>query len=61
MIELEDLNQFLQGELTDDYLYSGTLFLSGNPNRHWRSNENGDYIQDKFQLRSLSVTAGLRF
>jgi hypothetical protein len=62
MIESEDINQFLQGELTDDYLYSGTLFLSGNPNRHWRSNENGDYIQDKFQLRSnLSITAGLRF
>ena len=62
MIESEDINQFLQGELTDDYLYSGTLFLTGNPNRHWRSNETGEYIQDKFQLRSnLSVTAGLRF
>ena len=62
MIESEDINQFLSGTLTDDYLYSGTLFLTGDPNRHFRSNENGDYIQDKFQLRSnLSVTAGLRF
>ncbi|HTX16198.1 MAG TPA: carboxypeptidase-like regulatory domain-containing protein [Candidatus Baltobacteraceae bacterium] len=62
MIESEDINQFLSGTLTDDYLYSGTLFLSGNPNRHWRANENGDYIQDKFLLRpNLSITGGLRF
>ncbi|MGA9630258.1 MAG: TonB-dependent receptor [Candidatus Acidiferrales bacterium] len=62
MIESEDINQFLSGTLTDDYLYSGTLFLSGNPNRHWRSNETGEYIQDKFQLSpTLSITAGLRF
>ena len=26
-IESEDINQFLQGTLTDDYLYAGTLFL----------------------------------
>ena len=62
MIESEDINQFLTGTLTDDYLYSGTLFLTGNPNRYFRSNETGEYIQDKFQLRSnLSITAGLRF
>jgi Carboxypeptidase regulatory-like domain len=62
MIESESINQFLTGTLTDDYLYSGTLFLTGDPNRHWRSNESGEYVQDKFQLRSnLSVTAGLRF
>ena len=62
MIESEDINQFITGTLTNDYLYSGTLFLTGNPNRYFRANENGDYVQDKFQLRSnLSVTAGLRF
>jgi hypothetical protein len=62
MIESEDINQFLQGELTDDYLYAGTLYLSGNSNRYWRSSETGEYAQDKFQLRSnLSITAGLRF
>ncbi|MGD0963403.1 MAG: TonB-dependent receptor [Candidatus Acidiferrales bacterium] len=62
MIESEDINQFLAGTLTDDYLYSGTLFLTGNPNRYFRSNETGEYIQDKFQLRpNLSITAGLRF
>ena len=61
-IEAQDINQFLQGLLNDDYLYAGTQFLSGNPNRYWRANETGEYIQDKFQLRSsLSVTAGLRF
>ncbi len=61
-IEAQDINQFLQGELNNDYLYAGTLFLSGNPNRYWRANETGEYVQDKFQLRSnLSVTAGLRF
>jgi carboxypeptidase family protein len=61
-IEAQDINQFLQGLLNNDYLYAGTQFLSGNPNRYWRANETGEYIQDKFQLRpSLSVTAGLRF
>ena len=34
----------------------------GNPNRYWRTNETGEYIQDKFQMRSnLSITAGLRW
>ncbi len=62
MIDAQDINQFLQGELIDDYLYAGTIILSGNPNRYWRANETGEYLQDKFQLRSnLSVTAGLRF
>ena len=51
-IEAQDINQFLQGELNNDYLYAGTLFLSGNPNRYWRANETGEYVQDKFQLRS---------
>ena len=58
----EDINQFLQGELTNGYLNTATQFLSGNPNRYWRANETGEYIQDKYQMRSnLSVTAGLRF
>jgi carboxypeptidase family protein/TonB-dependent receptor-like protein len=58
----QDINQFLQGELFNDYLYTGTLFLAGNPNRYFRSNETGEYLQDKFQMRSnLTITAGLRF
>jgi hypothetical protein len=61
-IDGKTINQFLQGELVDDYLYAGTLFLSGNPNRYWRANETGEYVQDKFQLRpNLNITAGLRF
>jgi hypothetical protein len=61
-IETQDINQFLTGTLNNDYLYAGTLFLTGNPNRYWRANETGEYIQDKYQMRSnLSITAGLRF
>jgi hypothetical protein len=62
MITAQTANQFLQGKLFNDYLYAGTLFLSGNPNRYFRANETGEYIQDKFQFRSnLAITAGLRF
>jgi hypothetical protein len=62
MIESETINQFLQGRLTNDYIYTGTLFMSGDHNRYWRDKETGDYFQDKFQLRSnLTITAGLRF
>jgi hypothetical protein len=61
-IESQTINQFLQGTLENDYLYAGTIELNGNPNRYWRSNESGEYIQDKYQMRSnLSVTAGVRF
>jgi hypothetical protein len=39
-----------------------TTFLQGDANRYYRSNENGAYVQDKFQLRpNLSISAGLRF
>src|ERR1700730_8332880 len=58
----QSVNQFLQGKLIDDYIYAGTLHLSGNPNRYWRANETGEYIQDKFQFKpNLNITAGLRF
>jgi hypothetical protein len=61
-IVTDDTNLFLQGELINGYLNTATQFLSGNPNRYWRANETGEYIQDKFQMRSnLSITAGLRF
>ena len=61
-IESQTINQFLQGQLEDDYLYAGTIVLNGNPNRYWRANETGEFIQDKYQMRSnLSITAGVRF
>jgi hypothetical protein len=62
MITSQSINQFLQGKLIDDYIYAGTLFMSGDPNRYFRAKETGEYFQDKFQLRSnLAITAGLRF
>lgn len=62
MIASESINQFLQGQLVNDYVYSGTIYLSGNPNRYWRARETGEYFQDKFQFRSnLTITAGVRF
>jgi Carboxypeptidase regulatory-like domain len=61
-IDVEDFNQFLTGTLTDAYNSAATQYLTGNPNRYWRANETGEYIQDKFQFRSnISITAGLRF
>lgn len=62
MIGSQSINQFIQGSLFNDYLYTSTLLLNGNPNRYFRSNETGEYLQDKFQMRSnLTITAGLRF
>jgi hypothetical protein len=62
MIASQSTNQFLQGALINDYVYAGTLFMSGNPNRYFRANETGEYVQDKFQFRSnLAITAGIRF
>jgi hypothetical protein len=64
MIGFADFSQFVQGmdtPYTSDGFIAST-FLQGNANRHYRANETGEYIQDKFQLRSnLSVTAGLRW
>ena len=42
--------------------FVATQFLQGDANRYYRSNENGTYVQDKFQIRpNLSISAGLRF
>ena len=64
MIGFADFSQFVQGLVTpyttDGFI--GTIFLQGNARRHYRANETGEYIQDKFQFRpNLSVTAGLRW
>jgi carboxypeptidase family protein len=64
MIGFTDFSQFVQG-LVSPYSVNGfvaTTFLTGNANRYYRAHETGEYIQDKFQLRSnLSVTFGLRW
>jgi hypothetical protein len=42
--------------------FVATQFLQGDANRYYRSNENGTYVQDKFQIRpNLSISYGLRF
>src|ERR1700683_635289 len=63
-IAFNDFSDFLQGE-AETYSANGfvtTNFLNGNANRHYRSRETGDYVADKFQIRTnLSVSLGLRF
>src|SRR5579864_7433689 len=62
MIAAQDFDTFMQGQLIDDYLYNITATINGNANRYWRARESGEYLQDKFQIRSnLTITAGLRF
>ncbi len=57
-----DTTQFLGGVLTPNYAYNISALLVGDPNRYYRANESGEYVQDKFQMRSnLSITAGLRW
>jgi hypothetical protein len=64
MIGFNTFADFLQG-LPITYTANGyitTNFLQGDANRYYRSNENGAYLQDKFQIRpNLSVSIGLRF
>ena len=64
MIGFNTFADFLQG-LPITYTANGyitTNFLQGDANRYYRSNENGAYLQDKFQIRpNLSVSVGLRF
>jgi hypothetical protein len=62
MIASSDFTNFMVGNLTPDNSYNITSLLVGNPNRYWRAKETGEYVQDKFQLRSnLGITAGVRF
>ncbi len=59
-----DFSYFLQGSPIT-YSADGfvtTAFLNGNANRYYRSRETGEYISDKYQIRSnLSISVGLRF
>jgi Carboxypeptidase regulatory-like domain len=55
-ISTTNFETFLQGSV------SSSNYLVGNANRYYRSNENGSYIQDKWQvLSNLSITAGVRY
>ncbi len=57
-----DFTSFVVGNLAPNYNFNITALLVGNPNRYWRANDSGEYVQDKFQMRSnLSITAGLRW
>jgi len=64
MVGFNDFSSFLQG-LPISYTANGfiaTTYLQGNANRYFRSNETGEFIQDKFQFTpNLSISAGLRF
>jgi len=64
MIGFPTWDSFLQGTPIN-YSANGfitTNFLQGDANRYYRSQENGWYLQDKFQFRpNLSFSAGLRF
>ncbi len=64
MIGFTDFSSFLQGApisyTADGFI--ATTFLQGDANRYYRSRETGEFIQDKFQIRTnLSISAGLRF
>ncbi len=63
-IAFNDFSDFLQGE-AETYSANGfvtTNFLNGNADRYYRSRETGEFISDKFQLRTnLSVSLGVRF
>jgi hypothetical protein len=64
IVGFADFSQFLQG-LDTPYSSNGFVassFLQGDANRYYRTNETGEFIQDKFQIRpNLSVSAGVRF
>jgi hypothetical protein len=52
----------VQGLVTTDDDFQTTSFLQGDANRYYRSNETGEYLQDKYQVKpSLSLTLGVRF
>jgi hypothetical protein len=63
MIAFPTFSDFLQGIVTPipGYNFNTTAYLVGNASRYYRANQMGEYIEDKFQIRSnLSLTFGLR-
>jgi hypothetical protein len=64
MIGFVNWDDFLTGSpityTADGFI--ATTFLQGDANRYYRSNDNGAFLQDKYQIRpNLSLSAGLRF
>jgi hypothetical protein len=63
-VGFSDFNSFLTGVPTT-YTATGFItstFLNGNANRYYRAPDTGEFIQDKYQIRSnLSISAGIRF
>ena len=64
VIAFPDFAAFLQG-IVATYTSDGfvtTTFMQGNANRYYRSSDTGEYLQDKFQIRTnLSLSLGVRF
>jgi hypothetical protein len=64
MIAFPTFSDFLQGLVTPipGYDFMTTSYLAGNASRYYRANQMGEYVEDKFQIRSnLSITLGVRF
>lgn len=63
MISAHNFVDFLMGSpLAQNDNFSTTVFLQGDANRYYRTNQVGTYVQDKFQvLPNLSISAGLRY
>jgi hypothetical protein len=62
-IATPDFTSLMVGDIApNNYDLNITALEVGNPNRYFRANESGEYVQDKFQMHSnLSITAGLRW
>jgi hypothetical protein len=64
MVAFSTFADFLQGVVTPTpgYSFNATALLAGNASRYYRANQSGEYVEDKFQIRSnLSLTLGLRW
>ncbi|MGC1903691.1 MAG: TonB-dependent receptor [Candidatus Acidiferrum sp.] len=66
LLDFDTFADFLQGNLCNPSVFCGengsSVFISGETNRYYRSNQVGAFGQDTFRLKSnLTVIAGLRW
>ena len=66
LLDFDTFADFLQGNLCNPSVFCGengsSVFVSGETNRYYRSNQVGAFGQDTFRLKSnLTVIAGLRW